>query len=147
MLGIEASPDGTRLLVLLNAPAGPTAYVAGIVRNAAGAPIGLTPVDARYEVDLGSTASANVADATWVDDADVAFLTSGTDSDQVGTQQLGGISGTLGQFANITSIVGTTSSADLRILVASGAVYVWNDTNWQQQSAPASEISVLAVQR
>lgn len=144
---IEASPDGTRLLVALTTPTGPEAYVVGILRSGSGAPIGLTPVGVRYPIALGAAAPAIVSGATWVDDADIAFLTSGADSDQVSTQQLGGIGGTLGQFANVTSLVGTTSSADLRILVESGAVYFWNGSNWQQQSDPGSEVSVLAVQR
>ncbi|GAA2749516.1 LpqB family beta-propeller domain-containing protein [Amnibacterium kyonggiense] len=143
---IQASPDGTRLLVLLDTPTGPQAVVAGILRNASGAPTGLTPVGAQNRIELGG-ASSSINGATWIDDADVAFLASGNDSDQVTTQQLGGIGGTLGQFANVTDIVGTTSTADLRILVQSGAVYFWNGSNWQQQSDPTSEISVLAVQR
>lgn len=144
---IQTSPDGTRLLVLLESSAGPTAFVAGIERDSSAAPVALT--GARYPIDLTSAVPSGVGGITWVDDDEVAVLINGNDSDQIVTQQVGGISGVLGQFANVTSIVGTTSTADLRVLVQSGSVYVWNDTNsnWQQQSDPTLNVSVLAVQR
>lgn len=141
---IQVSPDGTRLLVLLDDPAGARAYVAGIERDADGAPKGLT--GAQYPVDLSRTSGAGL-DATWMGDGDVAVLVRGPDSDQVATQQLGGIEVTLAPFASVTSLVGTSSVDDLRIRVSTGALYVWDDPNNWQQVPTDADVSVLAVQR
>jgi hypothetical protein len=142
---IQVSPDGTRLLVLVASASGrPRAYVAGIQRNAAGAPIGLTA--AQYPVDLGAVVGAG-SSATWIDDSDVAVLISGSDNDRVVSQQLGGFSGALGQYANVTSIVGTNSTDDLRIRISTGDLYVLRDTTWQQETDAPVDVSVLAVQR
>lgn len=143
---IQVSPDGTRMLVLVGSPAGPSAFVAGIVRDSSGKPIGLS--GQKYPVSLGGTSGTGL-DATWVDDDRVAVLVSSSDNsiDRVVSQQLGGLGTSLGQFANVTSIVGTTGFDDLRIRVQSGGIYVWQDPNWQQETADAVDVSVLAVQR
>lgn len=142
---IQVSPDGSRLLVLLEEPTKPVAYVAGIERNPDGSPKGLTA--AQYPIDLSHTNGTGI-DATWMGDGDVAVLVSGQDSDQVATQQLGGVEVTLAPFANVAALVGTSSVDDLRIRVGGGGLYVWDgdDTNWQQVQT-AADISVLAVQR
>jgi hypothetical protein len=141
---IQVSPDGTRMLVLVaNAAGRPHAYVAGIERAPDGAPVGLT--GSQYQVDLTGSAGTGSA-ATWIDDSSVAVVVTGQDNDRVVSQQLGGISDALGQFANVTSIVGTTGLDDLRIRVSQGNLYVWNDPNWQQETTSAP-VQVLAVQR
>lgn len=151
---IEASPDGTRLLVFLQSAtgpnAGPEAFVAGIKRSADGTPTGLT--SARYPVDLGGNTGLGL-DATWVDDGDVAVLVSAPDNstDRVRIQQLGGFGSSLGQLTNATSIVGTSSPADLRIRLQTGDLFVWRSTvnAWQSESGSGAgvDVSVLAVQR
>lgn len=139
---IQASPDGTRLLVLVQSPSGPRAYVAGIERTADGSPTALTGSD--YEVDLGGVSGVGTS-ATWIDDSSVAVVVHGQDNDRVRSQQLGGLSAALGQFANVSSIAGTSGLDDLRIRVG-GNLYVWNDPNWQQEST-STPVQVLAVQR
>ena len=144
---IEVSPDGTRMLVLVATGANgtPAAFVAGIERGADGAPTGLT--SAHYPVDLGGTTGTGIG-ATWVDDGDVAVLVLAPDgsADRVQLQQLGGTSSAVGAIPGASSIVGTSSQADLRVLQA-GKVLVPSQQLWQEESAAAPDVSVLAVQR
>lgn len=143
---IEVSPDGTRMLVVLQRPNGPVAFVKGILRNPDGTPTGLT--DAQYAVDLGGNTGLAV-DATWVDPGDVAVLVNSPDgsTERVQLQQLGGLSSPLGSIPNATAIVGTSSTSDLRVLLQTGDLFVWQDPSWQAQSSTAPSVSVLAVQR
>jgi hypothetical protein len=143
---IEASPDGTRMLVLVTSNAGPMAFVAGIQRNPDGSPIGLTT--ARYPVDLGGN-TGNPIDATWVDDGSVAVLVAAPDNstDRVRVQQLGGTASSLADIPGAASIVGTTDTSDLRIRLTTGELLVSNDQPWHQESPAAPAVSVLAVQR
>jgi hypothetical protein len=145
VIGIEVSPDGTRMLVLLNSATGPEAFVAGIARNPDGTPIGLTP--ARYDVALGGGGTG--VDATWVDDGSVAVLASVPDNstDRVSVQQLGGVALPLGQITNATSIVGTSDQQNLRVRLQSGALWIWTSNLWQPESSDPVDVSVLAVQR
>lgn len=147
---IEASPDGTRMLVLVDTAKGPEAFVAGIERDADGAPTGLT--SAEYSVDLGGR-SGTGAGATWVDDGSVATLISSSDasSERVHVQKLGGVALGLGQLTNATSIVGTSTTSDLRVRLSTGELWTWTSSLtsnlWQSESAEPVDVSVLAVQR
>lgn len=143
---IEVSPDGTRMLVLVATTTGPEALVEGIIRSKDGAPTGLT--SAYYPVDLGGNTGKGLG-ATWVDDSEVAVLVQAPDGsiDRVQLQQLGGTGSALGKIPSATSIVGTSSRTDLRILVSTGDVFVSNQQLWQEESTAAPKVSVLAVQR
>jgi hypothetical protein len=143
---IEASPDGTRMLVLVQSATGPKAFVAGIERNSEGTPTGLTR--AQYPVALGGNGGTGL-DATWADDGNVAVLVSSTDNTtvRVRLQQLGGFGSSAGELANATSIVGGTSKDDLRIRLQTGDVWLRKANLWQSASASPADVSVLAVQR
>ena len=143
---VEASPDGTRMLVLVATNAGPEAFVAGIQRSADGAPTGLTTV--QYPVDLGGNTGTGIG-ATWVDDGSVAVLVTAPDgsTDRVRLQQLGGTGSSLADIPGAASIVGTSDTSDLRIRLTTGELLVSNDQPWHQESASAPKVSVLAVQR
>lgn len=143
---IEASPDGTRLLVLVQSVSGPRAYVVGIQRNADGTPTGLTA--ARSAVALGGNVGQGI-DATWAEDGYVAVLVSSPDNttDRVRLQQLGGLGTSLGEIANATSIVGSTSRDDLRIGLQTGDIWTQQSNIWQSESTSPLDVSVLAVQR
>ncbi len=143
---IEVSPDGTRMLVLTDDGSRSTAFVAGIDRDSTGEPIGLT--SARYQVPLGPDAGAT--DATWVDDADVAVLTTSTDGQQVVVQQLGGLSSTLGDPPGPVSVlIGGGSQMDLRALEPDTGTLVRPaaDNQWESALAKQTRVTLLAVQR
>jgi hypothetical protein len=146
VVAIEASPDGTRLLVLVQRTNGDwQSYVAGIVRDADGAPSALTTDIYPIAVPAGVP-----IDATWVDESTVAILTAAPDgSDTVTAQQLGGLASSAGRLSNAESIVGTSSKTDLRardntgnVLEPSPSVAVW-----QNVFPTTVNVSVLAVQR
>lgn len=143
---IEVSPDGTRLLALVQSAAGPTAFVVGIERDDDGTPTALTT--SKYEVALDGTGPTGL-DATWVDDGSVAVLVGSPDIDRVFKQQLGGVGLPLGQLPNAVSIVGTSSSDDLRIRLQTGALLVYSSPEWQSESGAGEPVAVevLAVQR
>lgn len=143
---IEASPDGTRLLVLFQAASGPKAYVYGILRDPDGTPTGLSA--SRYPVDMGGNTGQGV-DATWVDGGDVAVLVKSPDgsTERVRLQQLGGLGSSLGELPNAVAIVGSTSKESVRVLLQTGDVWVQQSSLWQSESTSPLDVSVLAVQR
>lgn len=141
---IEVSPDGTRLLVLVRRVAESVATVAGIQRSADGTPTGLSTDQYPLTVPSGKA-----TDATWIDDASVAILTSGNDgSDTVTAQQVGGLTTPIGRLSNATSIVGTSSKVDLRARDTTGNVLEPSTSAvWQNVFPTAVDVDVLAVQR
>lgn len=139
---IEASPDGTRLLVVTSGSGG-EAYVEGIVRDAKGAPTGLT--SDRYPV---ATSGEGVLAATWVDQSSVALLTAGASVQTVSQQQLGGISLALGPpLQGARRIVGATNVNDLRVKLRVGALYRRATNRWTLEFPASVRVDVLAVQR
>lgn len=145
VISIEASTDGTRLLVLRRTSTGTEASVAGILRGSDGRPIGLTTD--RVPLDVDPTATA--VDATWVDQANVALLTTNASAQNVVQIQLGGLSTPLALLSNAEAIVGATGLQDLRALSRTGGLLVWTpSSNTWSLAAPASlDVDVLAVQR
>lgn len=142
VLAIEASTDGTRLLVLIVDSTGPSAYVASIQRDSDGTPIGLS--SARYVVPL---AENGAIDATWVDQTTVAVLTGGPSVQNVVVQQLGGPSTLLGAVSDARAVVGATSRTDLRVLLQNGDLVQQPTNVWQSEFTDTPGVSVLAVQR
>jgi hypothetical protein len=146
---IQASPDGTRLLVLgLDDDSNPSAFVVGIERSENGTPVGTTADD--WPVQLSS---ARALSATWTDESSVAVLTSDADGQNqtVAMQLLGGVGATVRRVASAIQIVGGESQADLRALLQNGDVYTLNysgtsGSDWEQVPAD-QKVSVLAVQR
>ena len=145
IFSIEASRDGTRMLVLGQDQAGPRAFVAGIIRDSAGTPLGLTAE--RYSVDVPATTNPQLDDATWVDAAgsSVAVLTQDDTGDSVTVQQLGGLSSAAGRLSTTVSIVGTSKLEDLRALLQNGSIAEVSGTVWT--AGPAGTADVLFVQR
>ncbi|MFD1720078.1 LpqB family beta-propeller domain-containing protein [Amnibacterium endophyticum] len=145
VISIEASTDGTRLLVLRRTGAGTEAYVAGILRDGSGRPTGLTTD--RITIDVDPTATA--LDATWVDQSTVAVLTSNASAQNVVQVQLGGLSTQLALLSNARTIVGATGQQDLRVLSRTGGLLVWSPSAsvWAVVTPASVDIDVLAVQR
>jgi hypothetical protein len=142
VVSIEASRDGTRMLVLVQTANGPSAL--GVVRDMAGAPIALTTDT--YPVGLNA---ATALAATWVDvdGSSVAVLTGDQSGDSVTVQQLGGVSQTQSRLTSATAIVGGTTVNDLRALLAPrGAIAELQGSVWQP-TEPQANASILVVQR
>ncbi len=140
---IEASRDGTRMLVLASTDRGPTAFVAGIVRDTAGVPLALTAE--RYAVAV--PASTTPLDATWVDakGSSVAVLAQDDSGESVTVQQLGGLPSTLGRLSMADTLVGATSLKDLHARLQNGSIAELSGSAWT--SEPSAAADVLFVQR
>ena len=140
---IEASRDGTRMLVLASTDRGPTAFVAGIVRDTSGVPLALTTE--RYAVEVPPSTAPR--DATWVDaqGSSVAVLAQDDTGESVTVQQLGGLPSTLGRLSMADTLVGATSLKDLRARLQNGSIAELAGNVWS--SDPAEGADVLFVQR
>lgn len=140
---IEASPDGTRMLVLRQNGSIPSAYVVGIERSADGTPTGFTEDRFAIPVDPSTTA------VTWIDAKSIGVLSSDDAQSSVSQVQIAGLTSSLGSLGNtVSTIVGTTSATDLRALTSdTGDLYVRDANVWQLEFDDHVKASVLAVQR
>ncbi|MCU1472072.1 GerMN domain-containing protein [Amnibacterium sp.] len=143
IIAIEASRDGTRMLVLASTDRGPIAFVAGIVRDTSGVPLALT--SQHYDVDV--PASTTALDATWVDAAgsSVAVLAQDDTGDDVTVQQLGGLPSSVGRLSMADTLVGATSLKDLRARLQNGSIAELSGAVWSTDPSVAAD--VLFVQR
>lgn len=139
---IEASSDGTRVLILSRSDSGWEASVAGVLRTADGTPTGLTT--ARVPIALDG---ADAIAATWIDQTRIAVLVQEGNGQNVIQQQLGGITAPLGPLSNARSIVGATRPEDLRALLRTGDLVRWSGSLWEPGLPAVEDIDVLAVQR
>ena len=141
IVSIAVSRDSTRLLVLLGTAEGARLRVFGIVRDATGAPVGLSTT----AFELVPPTEEPIA-ATWVTDGAVASL--GRDPEgasTVSTQEIGGQrSDVLGGVVDAVALVGGNGLAGLRLLTADGSVQVLRGSGWQPT---ASGVAFLASQR
>jgi hypothetical protein len=131
------------MLVLASTERGPIAFVAGIVRDAAGVPLALT--SQHYEVDVPASTAA--LDATWVDAAgsSVAVLAQDDTGDDVTVQQLGGLPSSVGRLSMADTLVGATSLKDLRARLQNGSIAELSGAVWSTE--PTGAADVLFVQR
>jgi hypothetical protein len=143
IIAIEASRDGTRMLVLASTDRGPIAFVAGIVRDSSGVPLALTTE--RYAVQV--QASTTALDATWVDaqGSSVAVLVQDDTGDDVTVQQLGGLPSAVGRLTMADALVGATNLKDLRARLQNGSIAELSGSVWS--SEPSGAADVLFVQR
>ncbi|MGO2658754.1 GerMN domain-containing protein [Mycetocola reblochoni] len=135
----ELARDSSRLLVLLDYDNGTTSLmVAGVQRDAAGVPSGLSDF-----VEL-STQQGEGIDATWVDSRTVAELIEGPQGETLTQlQEVGGRSSSIVSFPGARSIVGGNGANQLRALTDDGRLAVRRQAGWQ---FTASKVDVLATQ-
>ena len=137
---LEISRDSTRLVALLGEGATTHFVAASIERDAAGAPVALSPVT----LGLADVAGTPL-DVTWLDARTVASLTAlpagGT---RVITQELGGFAESRSGPDDGIAIDGGNSVRDLRLLTAAGDLEAPSGVSWQ---ARASGIRLLASQQ
>lgn len=136
---LAISRDGTRVLAYVEGDDGPELLVAGIVRDGNDSPVRLT------EPESIASAPGKPVSATWMDDGTVASL--GVDEDGVGTVVRTTIGGLHSEFKatmpNATALVSGSSASQLRVLNASGDLFVWRSTSWQRV---ATKTTMIATQ-
>lgn len=137
---MEVSPEGYRLLELYTTNQGPKAEIHGIIRDAHGAPTGITTAF----VPIAIRAVEGI-DATWIDAESVAILSKTSNTNRVTAQQVNGTSTDLGQITGATAISGGQSTLQLAVLLKNGDVATTQSSGvW---TTTASNVAVLGSTR
>lgn len=135
---IRVSRDGTRMAALVRDGMQPTVMVAGIVRDDAGAPVGLSE-----QYTLGVLPGVGL-DLTWLDGSTLAALAEAEGGRVVIEQPVGGPStSTRAPTAGVT-IAGGNEPGAVRLRDSDGELYGQRGATW---SPLTSDISVLVVQQ
>jgi hypothetical protein len=122
------------VLAALDTASGPRLIVAGVLRNADDAPIGLSPT----VIDL-RVGSEPLVDAAWVDGVTVVALSGVGAETTVVAYVIGGQSTSLGSPANGVAIVGGNDREGTRVLDADGQVLrPGGGSTWQSTGIVAS---------
>lgn len=141
MRALEVSRDGSRLLIGTQTPGGSALTIVGIVRDAAGVPIG-------FGEPLNLMASATpLIDASWVDASTVAVLGEGDDRSRVDLYRIGGQHQALGRLdADVVGeqLVGGNSIDGIRVRSNTGEV--WRLTSSGTWQSTRINVSFLATQ-
>ncbi|MFG6492320.1 LpqB family beta-propeller domain-containing protein [Microbacterium sp. P03] len=136
---MSLSHDGARLAVVITTGGRSATWVAGVVRDAKGVPLGLSA----ETLLLGPAVGRGVA-LTWLDNTTVGILSSDGDRSVVSTQRVGGPVTSTDAPVSAVSIAGANQSTTVRLRGSDGALYIRRGSNWQQT---ASGIDVLATQQ
>ncbi|TFD88750.1 hypothetical protein E3T61_11420 [Cryobacterium lactosi] len=124
---LKVSRDGTRVIALLRA-AGELRLVVAAVLRENGAPVGLGD-----PVPLAAGTGTPV-DATWIDQATVAYLSLQPDGEaRITAHEIGGASVQLESSAGISTITGSNLLRDLRALSVDGSLLVQRGIGWQER--------------
>ncbi|SDQ80326.1 LpqB family beta-propeller domain-containing protein [Microbacterium sp. cf332] len=135
---IEVSRDGTRIAALVRDGSRPALWIAGVLRDDSGAPVGLG--DRETIAQLPGTGLA----ASWVDASTIAVLAEDGDGDVVISQSVGGFGEFTTAPAGAVSIAATNQLRAVRVLDGDGVLYAQKGQAWP----PAAEgIRVLAGQQ
>lgn len=133
---IRVSPDGARLALLLATEDGSQVLVAGIVRDAAGRPTGLT-----QEVDAAVWADGAPLDLDWVGQRALAVLTDSGTTSKVTYAGLGQFPTDLGAVQGGVQVAGGGARTQMRVLASDGTLYASQSSGWQRAGA---DVDVLA---
>ncbi|OYC97443.1 LpqB family beta-propeller domain-containing protein [Microbacterium sp. Yaish 1] len=135
---IEVSRDGTRIAALVRDGSRPALWIAGILRDDDGAPVGLG--DRETVAQLPGTG----IDASWVDGSTIAVLAEDGDSDVVISQSVGGFGEEIVAPAGPVAIAATNQLRAVRLLDGEGVLYAQKGQAWP---TVAGGIRVLATQQ
>ena len=126
LTSMDVSRDGARVLLTVVGPLGPRVYVAGVIRGADNAPIGL---GAGFGLDVG-LGPVTPVDAAWIDERSVAVLIAGADGTDVVSYEVGGPRTSLGPLEGGTAIVGGNFGADGIRVLAGGELWQHRASGW-----------------
>lgn len=135
---IEVSRDGTRIAALVRDGSRPALWIAGILRDDDGAPVGLG--DRETVAQLPGTG----LDASWVDGSTIAVLAENGDGDVVISQSVGGFGEMISAPANAVAIAATNQLRAVRLLDGEGVLSAQKGQAWP---TVAGGIRVLATQQ
>jgi hypothetical protein len=134
IVSFEVSRDGARVLAALDTASGPRLIVAGVVRNADDAPVGLT--SDVVDIPVGDAA---LVDAAWVDGVTVVALSRAGTATSVDAYVIGGQSTFLGSPPSGVAIVGGNGLEGTRVRNAGGEILrPGGGDSWQSTGLVAS---------
>lgn len=136
LIALRMSVDGTRLAAMVVDGTGVTVQVAGVIRNDAGMPVGLTEAKTvtwlvGQGVDLDWMNASQLAVATTSDDDKVRITAAG----------LGIFEFEIGTSPGITALAGANARSELRALSSNGILRAPQGVTWKQV---VKNISLLA---
>ena len=140
VVSLEISRDGTRALIAVQTPSGPSLLVAAIRRGSDLVPLSLgTPL-------VLPTSSTELLDVAWVDGSSVAVLEADGGQSRVRVWQVGGVDQLLGGLVDGIQIVGGNNGTDgLRIVDADGALHQTSSGGGWRRTGTV--VSLLATQQ
>jgi predicted small lipoprotein YifL len=134
---MQISRDGTRMAAILTFGGRSVVAVAGVARDARGAPTGLSDPQVLTQLpDAG-------IDLGWLDDAVLGALVPG-DEPSYAEVMIGGGTELLAAPTGAVELAGSNVVGSARVLAADGALYVRRSSTWVQAT---SGVAVLAVQQ
>ncbi|QNO37007.1 GerMN domain-containing protein [Protaetiibacter sp. SSC-01] len=133
IVSLDVSRDGARLLLGTRGPNGSALTLVGIVRDAAGVPIGLgTPLALPIS-------SSPLLDAAWADSSTVVTLSESGSETQVDLYRIGGRHDSLGSLEGGAQLVGGNAADGVRVRADDGTVWRRNSSGgWQSTGIVAS---------
>lgn len=135
---IDVSRDGTRMAALVRDGSRPALWVAGILRDENGVPVGLGD---REVVTVLPGAGLDVG---WVDGSTIAVLAQDGDDTVVVSQSIGGFDDTLTAPPGAVSLAAASQVRAVRVLDGAGVLSAQKGQTW---STVAGGVRVLATQQ
>lgn len=138
VLAQHVSRDGTRIAAVVRTGSAYALWVAGVVRDADGAPTGIG--GAKVLASLPGAADT----VTWLDSSSLALVTLDGDDPYLFTQEVGGFAAVVRAPDAVTTVAGSVQSGGIRVRDQEGELFGLRGANWQHL---ADGIVVLAVQQ
>jgi len=135
---LEVSRDGTRLAALVRDGSRPALWVAGILRDEAGVPVGLG--DREIVAALPGTG----LDASWVDGSTIAVLAEDGDGEVVISQSVGGFGETIAAPAGARAIAAANQLQAVHLVDDDGTLFTQKGQTWP---TVARGVRLLATQQ
>ncbi|MCM3656570.1 LpqB family beta-propeller domain-containing protein [Agromyces mediolanus] len=135
---MELSPDGTRLVALLDDGTGSRFVAVSVGRTAAGAPQSIGSVQLVLAGEAGAA-----EDVSWLDQTTVASLTSAEGGSAIVSQVLGGLATRRDGPAGGVQIDAAASPREYRVLTTAGELETVSGVGWQVR---AGDLRFLGTQ-
>lgn len=135
--GFALSPEGARAAVLVNSGTRTKVLVAGVVRDANGAPIALAePLEIASELQSPTLIS-------WYNPVTVAILNQGTDSVSLTLATLGGTDRSIPALNQAKALVSAGAGSGPYLLSTSGELSVYLGTFWSSTRESITAVTVV----
>ncbi len=135
---LDVSRDGTRLAALVRDGTRPALWVAGILRDADGTPVGIG------DREIVDALPGSGSDIGWVDGGSVLLLAEDGAGEMVRVQSIGGFGDEVTAPADTVDADAAHPLSATRVVDRDGVLYTQRGSSWSQL---ATDVRVLATQR